>query len=86
MNCKISLESYLDLRVQHCIQQGTDRDLSVNMKLHLTKYYIFIGKLNDNFKSSSKSVICFCRDLTIETGKLAKFADGAAVIKVMNSQ
>lgn len=33
-----------------------------------------------------KSVIIhFCRDLTIETGKLAKFADGAAVIKVMDS-
>lgn len=30
-------------------------------------------------------IIHFCRDLTIETGKLAKFADGAAVIKVMDS-
>lgn len=31
-------------------------------------------------------IIHFCRDLTIETGKLAKFADGAAVIKVMDSK
>lgn len=36
-------------------------------------------------KSVIIMIIHFCRDLTIETGKLAKFADGAAVIKVMDS-
>lgn len=37
-------------------------------------------------KSVIIMIIHFCRDLTIETGKLAKFADGAAVIKVMDSK
>lgn len=36
-------------------------------------------------KSVIIMIIHFCRDLTIETGKLAKFADGAAVIKVMDT-
>lgn len=36
-------------------------------------------------KKSVIIIIHFCRNLTIETGKLAKFADGAAVIKVMDS-
>lgn len=52
---------------------------SFGVKKHAAKCRFSWEKICDNHDNP------FCRDLTIETGKLAKFADGAAVIKVMDT-